>query len=87
MNRVSGVIDIGSGEREQIRLGFYREHRAQAGLSSVAVRRDGERGFWFLDVGATGPVDVPSSYRGLKVRVKQASGANNAVARFDQVGL
>jgi hypothetical protein len=85
MKRVTGAIDIGSGEREQVRLDFYREHRAQAGLSSVAVRRDRERGVWFLDVGATGPVDVPPSYRRLAVRVKQAVGAVNAVARLDQV--
>lgn len=62
MKRVSSPIDISSDEREQIRLDFYRAHRAQAGFSSVAVRRDPEpRAAWFLDVGATGPVDVPSS--------------------------
>jgi hypothetical protein len=86
MKRVSSLIDISPGEREQIRVDFYRAHRAQAGFSSVAVRRDPERqDAWFLDVGATGPVDVPSSYRGFTVRVKQAHGAINAVARLDQV--
>ncbi len=84
MKRVSSLIDIGSGEREQIRVDFYRTHREQACFSSVAVRRDPERrDAWFLDVGATGPVDVPSRYHGLTVRVKQARGAINAVARLD----
>ncbi len=82
MKRVSSLIDISPGEREQIRLDFYRAHRGQAGFSSVSVRRDLERrDAWFLDVGATGPVNVPSRYRGLTVRVKQAHGAINAVAR------
>jgi hypothetical protein len=67
---MSGVTDISSGEREQIRLAFYRAHRAQAGFSSVAVRRDAERDVWYLDVGATAAVEVPSSYRGLEVRVR-----------------
>ena len=82
MKRVSSLIDISPGEREQIRLDFYRAHRGQAGFSSVSVRRDLERrDAWFLDVGATGPVNVPSRYRGLTVRVKQAHGAINAAAR------
>lgn len=77
------VTDIGLGEREQIRLGFYRAHRAQSGFSSVAVRRDPEREAWFLDVGATGPVDVPSSYQGLEVRVRTTHGAINAVTHLN----
>jgi hypothetical protein len=86
MTHMSSLIDVSPGEREQIRLDFYRAHRAQAGFSSVAVRRDpGRRDAWFLDVGATGPVDVPAGYRGLTVRVRQARGAINAVARLDQV--
>ncbi len=65
---------------------FYRRIARRLVFSSVAVRRDPERrDAWFLDVGATGPVNVPSSYRGLTVRVKQAHGAINAVARLDQV--
>lgn len=82
---MSNVTDISPGEREQVRLGFYRAHRDQSGFSSVAVRRDPERNLWFLDVGATARVDVPSSYRGLEVRVRSARGAINAVARLDQV--
>jgi hypothetical protein len=40
IKRVSGRIDISLGEREQIRMDFYRAHREQAGFSSVAVRGD-----------------------------------------------
>jgi hypothetical protein len=82
---MSSVTDISPSERERIRVDFYRAHRAQAGFSSVAVRRDAERDVWFLDVGATARVDVPPSYRGLAVRVRQASGAINAVAHLNQV--
>jgi hypothetical protein len=82
---MSSVTDISRGERERIRLSFYRAHRAQAGFSSVAVRRDAERDLWFLDVGATAWVDVPSSYRGLEVRVRPVRGAINAVAHLNQV--
>jgi hypothetical protein len=86
IERVSSLVDISPGEREQLRMDFYRAHRAQAGFSSVAVRRDPERrDVWFLDVGVTGPVDVPACYRGLTVRVKHAYGAINAVACLDQV--
>lgn len=85
MQCMSPATEIGAAEREQIRLEFYRAQRTQPGLSSVAVRRDRQRGVWFLDVGATEPIDVPSSYRGLAVRVKQALGAFNAVARLDQI--
>jgi hypothetical protein len=60
-----------------------RAHRDEVGLSSVAVRRDRERDLWFLDVGTTAPVDLPSSYRGLEVRVKHVAGGVNAVARLD----
>ncbi|HEY7952194.1 MAG TPA: hypothetical protein VID70_04350 [Solirubrobacteraceae bacterium] len=73
-----------SGGRERTRLDFYREFRAQEGLSSVAVRRDREQGLWFLDVGVTTPVNVPSQYHGLEVRSKQTFGAINAVALPDQ---
>jgi hypothetical protein len=79
MLRMGSVVEISSAEREQIRLAFYRAYRAQSAFSSVAVRRDEARGMWFLDVGATGPVDVPSTYRALEVRVKSALGAVNAV--------
>lgn len=82
---MSNVTDISPSERERVRLGFYRAHRDQSGFSSVAVRRDPERSVWFLDVGAMAPVDVPSSYRGLEVRVRSARGAINAVAHLDQV--
>lgn len=85
MQIMSPATEIGPAEREQIRLEFYRAQRAQRGLSSVAVRRDPDRGVWFLDVGVTEPVNVPSDYRGLAVRVKQAFGAFNAVARLDQI--
>jgi hypothetical protein len=84
MGPVSRVVDISPHEREQIRLDFYRAHRAQPGFSSVAVRRDPERDAWYLDVGATAPVDVQPSYRGLEVRVRQALGAINAVASPDR---
>ncbi len=81
-----GLIDISPYERERTRLDFYHAHRAQAGFSSVAMRRDPERqNAWFLDVGATGPMDVPPRYRGLTVRVKQVHGAMSAVARIHQV--
>ncbi len=69
-------------ERDEVRLGFYRAHKGQSGFSSVALRRDEDDGIWYLDVGATGEVDMPSSYRGLQVRVKQTSRAVNAVAPF-----
>jgi hypothetical protein len=59
---MSTVTDISPGERERIRLAFYRAHRAQEGLSSVGVRRDRERDLWFLDVGTTAPVDLPSGH-------------------------
>ncbi|MGH2904492.1 MAG: hypothetical protein ACRDK7_13050 [Solirubrobacteraceae bacterium] len=85
MRPVSSAVDITPDEREAIRVGFYRAHRAQGGLSSVAVRRDRERDLWFLDVGTTGPVDVPSVYRGLEVRIKHVAGGVNAVARLDQL--
>jgi hypothetical protein len=73
---------IGVHERDEVRLGFYRAHKKQSGFSSVALRRDESRGVWFLDVGASGEVELPSSYRGLEVRVQQTSRAVNAVAPF-----
>ncbi len=85
MDSMSSVTDISSGEREQIRLSFYRAYRAQAGLSSVAVRHDAEQDAWYLDVGATAPVDVPSSYRGLQVRVRTTPGAINAVTHLNHI--
>ena len=85
MARMGNVVDISPAEREDIRLKFYRAHRAQSAFSSVAVRRDPAQGVWFLDVGATGPVKVPPTYRGLQVRVKSALAAVNAVARREQV--
>jgi hypothetical protein len=84
---MSPLTDLDATERERIRLEFYRAHRVQPGFSSVALRRDAERDTWFLDVGATGPLDVPSNYRGLPVRVKQALDAINAVARLDRAFL
>ena len=69
-------------ERNEVRLGFYQAHSKQSGSPSVALRRDESRGIWFLDVGASGKVDLPSSYRGLEVRVQQTSRAVNAVAPF-----
>jgi hypothetical protein len=77
--------DFSAGGRERIRLDFYREYRAQSGLSSVAVRHDAKQDSWFLDVGVTEPVKVPANYHGLEVRPKPASGAINAVAPSDQV--
>jgi hypothetical protein len=85
MEHMNSITDISPREREEIRVDFYRAHRAQPGFSSVAVRRDPERDVWFLDVGATAPIDAPSSYRGLVVQVKSAVGAINAVGRLDQV--
>jgi hypothetical protein len=82
---MSSVTDISPGERERIRVDFYRAHRAQDGLSSVGVRRDRGRDLWFLDVGTTAPVDLPRSYRGLEVRIKHVVGGVNAVARLDQL--
>ncbi len=82
---MSSVTDISPEERERIRLGFYRAHRAQASFSSVAVRRDRDKGVWFVDVGATAPVDLPNSYGGLEVRIKHVVGGVNAVARLDQL--
>jgi hypothetical protein len=82
---MSSVTDISPDGRERIRLDFYRAYRAQDGVSSVGVRRDRERDLWFLDVGATAPVDLPSSYRGLEVRIKHVAGGVNAVARLDQL--
>jgi len=82
---MSNLTDISPSEREQVRLGFYRAHRDQSGFSSVAVRHDPERNVWFLDVGATAQIDVPSNYHGLEVRVRWVRGAINAVARLDQV--
>lgn len=74
--------ELEAHERDEVRLGFYRAHSKQSGFSSVALRRDEGRGVWFLDVGASGKVDLPSSYRGLEVRVQQTSRAVNAVAPF-----
>ena len=82
---MDGATDIDFERRESIRLGFFHEHRPQSSLSSVAVRRDRDLGVWFVDVGATGPVDLPASYGGLSVRVMQVPGTINAVARADQV--
>jgi hypothetical protein len=84
MGYVDGAMNIDFERRESIRLGFFHEHRPEANLSSVAVRRDRD-GIWFVDVGATGPVDLPASYSGLSVRVMQVPGTVNAVARADQV--
>jgi hypothetical protein len=78
-------FDTNPSQREEVRLAFYHEYRAQQGLASVAVRRDRESDLWFLDVGFTGAVNVPSSFRGLEVRPKQSAGAINAVAHLDQV--
>jgi hypothetical protein len=85
MVHMGSAVDISLAEREGIRLEFYRAHRAQSAFSSVAVRRDPVQGVWFLDVGATGPVNVATTYRGLQVRVKPALAAVNAVARREQV--
>ncbi|HTW43778.1 MAG TPA: hypothetical protein VMD79_15840 [Solirubrobacteraceae bacterium] len=82
---MDGTTDIDFEMRESIRLGFFHEHRPQPSLSSVAVRRDRDLGVWFLDVGATGPVDLPASYHGLSVRVMQVPGTINAVAHANQV--
>jgi hypothetical protein len=84
MVRMVSVVDISPAEREHVRVDFYRAHRRQEAFSSVAVRRDSERSAWFLEVGATGPVDVPQTYAGLAVRVKPALGAINAVGRLTQ---
>jgi len=85
MDSMANTVDITSKEREEIRLRFFREHRSQAGFSSVAVRRDRESRDWFLDVAATGTVDVEPTYRGLEVRVRQTARAVNAVGPIDQV--
>jgi hypothetical protein len=85
MTSMANTVDITSEEREEIRLRFFREHRSQTGFSSVAVRRDRESGDWFLDVAATGALDVEPTYMGLEVRVKQTAGAVNAVGPIDQV--
>jgi hypothetical protein len=82
---MTNAVEMSSEEREAIRVDFYRAHRAQDGLSSVAIRRDRERDLWFLDAGTTAPVDLPSTYRGLEVRVKHVTGGVNAVARLDQL--
>jgi hypothetical protein len=84
MRYMDAAMDIDFEERESIRLGFFSEHRPEPSLSSVAVRRDHD-GIWFVDVGATGPINVPESYGGLSVRVMQVPGTINAVARVDQV--
>jgi hypothetical protein len=81
---VDDAMNIDFQRRESIRLGFFHEHRPEPSLSSVAVRRD-HAGSWFVDVGATGPIDLPASYGGLSVRVAQVPGTINAVARADQV--
>lgn len=85
MDSMANGVDITSKDREEIRLRFFRDHRSQAGFSSVAVRRDRETGDWFLDVGATGTLDVTPTYLGLEVRVKQTARAVNAVAPIDLV--
>jgi hypothetical protein len=72
-------------ERERVRLDFYHEYQSQQGLASVAVRRDGRSDIWFLEVGFTRAVEVPTSYHGLEVRSKQSAGAINAVRHLDQV--
>jgi hypothetical protein len=77
--------DIDFERRESIRLGFFAEFEPQAGLSSVAVRRDRDQGVWFVDVGATDQVNLPASYSGLDVRVQRVPGMTNAVARLDRV--
>jgi hypothetical protein len=85
MDDVNGMIDMAFERRESIRLGFFHEYRPQPSLSSVAVRRDRSLGIWFVDVGATGPIDLPTSYNGLDVRVSQVPRAINAVAPLAQV--
>lgn len=85
MDKMTGAVATTSSEREEIRLRFFREHRSVSVFSSVAVRRDRETREWFLDVSATGPLAVDSSYMGLEVRVKTAAVAVNAVAPIDQV--
>ncbi len=85
MDSMANTVDITSKEREEIRLRFFREHRSQAGFSSVAVRRDKETGDWFLDVAATSAIDFDPSFMGLEVRVKQTAGAVNAVGPIEHV--
>jgi hypothetical protein len=82
MRIMSSVIDITPQEREDIRLRFFREHASMPALASVGVRRSRESGAWYLDVGATGSLDVPSTFAGLQVRVRQTARAVNAVAPF-----
>jgi hypothetical protein len=84
MDHVSDPLKISPDEREDLRVTFFRTYRKQPGFSSVAVRR-GDQGAWYLDVGATGDVALPSDYYGLAVHVKSTLPAVNAVARLEQV--
>jgi hypothetical protein len=83
MKGVTSALDISSGQRDEIRLRFFREHGDMPDLASVGIRRD-EDGAWYLDVGATGPLNVPAVFAGLEVRVTQTARAVNAVAPFDR---
>lgn len=79
------AVDISPQEREQIRLRFFREHRAMGGFASVAVRRDRRTGGWFLDVAVDGELMLDETFMGFAVRVKRAPMAVNAVGPVDHI--
>jgi hypothetical protein len=72
-------------DREKIRLAFFREHHRDRGFSSVAVRRAGSEGFC-LYVGATRPLRLEQTYRGLPVRVEQTGTVVNAIQPLSEPG-
>jgi hypothetical protein len=68
------------GERERIRLRFFREHADLAEFSSVSVRRHPETSDWCVYVGLTGDADLPSTFEGLPVASYRTGVAVHAVA-------
>ncbi len=74
------IEQLDLGERERIRLRFYREHGDLAGFSSVSVRRHPETSDWCVYVGLTGDADLPSTFEGLPVASYRTGVAVHAVA-------
>jgi hypothetical protein len=68
------------GERERIRLRFFREHGDLAEFSSVSVRPNADKTAWCVSVGVTDDVDLPSTFEGLPVIPYRTGVAVHAVA-------
>ncbi len=74
------IQQLDRGERERIRLRFFREHCEQPGFSSVSVRPNADKTAWCVSVGVTDDMDLPSTFEGLPVVSYRTGVAVHAVA-------